>query len=82
MNNQNVFTNVADLAIPFGLLFALKAFKKTHDNTNKKKATVPKKKKKGGACSACALQQYGGTKEMIQHELSKITEDLRNILNM
>lgn len=81
MNNQNVFTNVADLAIPFGLLFALKALKKTQD-TKKKTTPIVKKKKKGGACSACAALQHGGTKEMIQNELSKITDDLRNILSM
>ena len=81
MNNHNVFTNVADLAIPFGLLFAMKAFKKTQEN--KPKQSKPKAKpKKGGACSACSGMQRGGTKEMIQRELSKITEDLKNILSM
>lgn len=84
-----MFTKVADLAIPFGLLFAMRAFKKT---TDKKKAAPPKKvvpkkvasprTKKGGACSVCSQSQMGGTQQVIREEIMKITQDLKALLSM
>lgn len=84
---SNVFTKVADLAIPFGLLFAMNAFKK-HD-TNKKqkqqvKAKPPPKKttiKKGGSCSLCS-QQRGGTQAMVQQEIKNIAYDIKSLLSI
>jgi hypothetical protein len=92
MESSSVFTKVGDLAIPFGLLFAMNAFKKHNDKKKKtvavsKRAAIPKKaprvKKatKGGDCAVCN-QQRGGSQEIIREELLKITEDLRNLLSI
>lgn len=90
MGHGEMFTNVADLAIPFGLLFALRAFQNKTKEAPKRKRSLklkPKTKqiKKGGECSVCSQSvtpQLGGTREIIREEILKITQDLKNLLSM
>lgn len=73
MNREggNVFVNVAELSVPFGLLFALKAYQ---DKKVKKKI----KTQKGGECMLC--NKHGGNqiKEDIQYITSNLKELLKN----
>lgn len=89
MHTGEVFTNVANMAIPFGLLFALKTMKrkdalaKELKSIIKPKGKVPAKKVKGGSCSLCNnTHQSGGRKEELRDEILQITNDLRTLLSL
>lgn len=79
----DVFTNIGDLAIPFGLLFSLEAVKKA---TEKKRPATPRKAaQKGGKahCVLCERDQSGGTShDLVRAEIQKITADLKALLQM
>lgn len=81
MKGGDVFTNVADLAVPFGMLFALNAFK---NQAKPKPKPKTKKQQKGGesSCLLCAAKGGSMTQDMIRTEISKITTDLKNLLEL
>jgi len=80
----DVFSNIADLAIPFGLLFTLKAIKKVAPVKKATKAkSVKKTRQNGGShCVLCDRQSGGMSQDMIRSEISKITSDLKSLLQM
>lgn len=73
-NGGNLFVNVAELSVPFGLLFALKAYQDT------KKTKTKTKSMKGGECLAC--NKHGGSlsRQKIQEDILSITSDLSAML--
>lgn len=51
---DNLIINIGELAIPFGMMFALYALKgKTKSKTSKTGKSKSKKVTKGGGCSLC-----------------------------
>jgi hypothetical protein len=93
MQGGSLFTDVADLAIPFGLLLSVKgvaylANKKKEMMSNKKKhasasASASASHKGGGDPGACFLcmQQGGMAKTMLRNEIMQITSDLKALLS-
>jgi len=77
----DIFTDVADLAIPFGFLVGVQGIKMIAD---RKKNASKKKIQHGGdgACFLCMEQQQGGAraKAMLRSEITKITGELRQLL--
>lgn len=68
----NIFVNVAELSVPFGLLFALKAYK---DKKVRQKKTKPSQK--GGECMIC--NKHGG-RNKIKEDIETITSSLSKLL--
>jgi hypothetical protein len=88
-------TNVADLAIPFGLILAQRAMSLVMEKNTKKKGVKAKttaqkdkknKQKKGGSSEACLLcnttHQAGGTnQQVIEREYQRLASELRSLLD-
>ena len=97
MSGGSLFTDVADLAIPFGLLLSIKGV----DYLSKKRKDMAKKKKSihahtgGNGCAATAAAQTGGdagscflcmqqggmAKARLRSEIMQITSDLKALLS-
>ena len=87
MTGGSLFTDVADLAIPFGLLLSIKGV----DYLSKKRKEMKKKTHTGGnvhshtggdagACFLC-MQQGGMAKARLRSEIMQITSDLKALLS-